>query len=351
MNLRESFVPAVTATSPAQVLSAVPYLLGFHPRQSLVVLCLDAVSSWVRMTMRMDLPDPSWHRRLADEVAIRVAREGPGSIVLLCYDDGEPPAGRDVHGRTLPRQDLVDAIAERLADSPAGVLDAVLVNDGRWWSYLCADPACCPPDGAALPGPEDGLAGWLAAEAAVRGRRTLAAREELVAGVGGPEGPSLATAREAFARAAAQLMTEAGGPEVTLAATLAMVDSVGQRYLTRGHEIADDEVARICLGLAEPRTRDAVMNLPVAEHPGWPALLIELARRTPDDDAVAICTVLAWAAAERGDGALANVALDRALAADPGYLLARLLRCGLDAQLSPEGIRSLSSGREGWMPP
>ena len=43
----------------------------------------------------------------------------------------------------------------------------------------------------------------------------------------------------------------------------------------------------------------------------------------------------------RGDGAMADVALTRALRSEPGHALARLLRQGLDSCLPPAELRSL----------
>jgi hypothetical protein len=49
--------------------------------------------------------------------------------------------------------------------------------------------------------------------------------------------------------------------------------------------------------------------------------------------------LLAFAAWQCGNGALANIALDRALADDPGYSMARLLRGVLDAAVPPRLAR------------
>jgi Domain of unknown function (DUF4192) len=46
-------------------------------------------------------------------------------------------------------------------------------------------------------------------------------------------------------------------------------------------------------------------------------------------------SLLAFTAWQNGDGALANLALDRALADDPGYSMARLLRDALTAGFPP----------------
>src|SRR5439155_981162 len=54
--------------------------------------------------------------------------------------------------------------------------------------------------------------------------------------------------------------------------------------------------------------------------------------------------LLAVSALLRGDGALANVALERALGADPGHRLARSLRQALDGGWGPREIRSWLEG-------
>ena len=52
-------------------------------------------------------------------------------------------------------------------------------------------------------------------------------------------------------------------------------------------------------------------------------------------------TLLAVCAWLRGDGAMANIALARAVASDPGYAFARLLSDALAACLTPSDLRAL----------
>jgi hypothetical protein len=51
--------------------------------------------------------------------------------------------------------------------------------------------------------------------------------------------------------------------------------------------------------------------------------------------------IVAWL---RGDGGLANVALDRAWRGDPTYSLAALVREGLDQQVPPAAVREWLQG-------
>ncbi len=68
-------------------------------------------------------------------------------------------------------------------------------------------------------------------------------------------------------------------------------------------------------------------------------LLAALCRSAVAPHDAAVCTVLAWAAYADGQGATAEVALDRALRTDPGYSLALLLQQALDAQAPPAVLR------------
>jgi hypothetical protein len=61
-----------------------------------------------------------------------------------------------------------------------------------------------------------------------------------------------------------------------------------------------------------------------------------VARAVGDEHAAPVLTVLAHVALHEGDGTLARVALDRALAHDPGYTLAGLLSQMLDLGIRPD---------------
>ncbi|HEY0509047.1 MAG TPA: DUF4192 family protein, partial [Blastococcus sp.] len=70
-------------------------------------------------------------------------------------------------------------------------------------------------------------------------------------------------------------------------------------------------------------------------------LWAECTRRAPAPLDAAPATLLAVSVWLRGDGAMADVALTRALASEPGYGLARLLAQALAAFLAPAELRSL----------
>ena len=86
-------------------------------------------------------------------------------------------------------------------------------------------------------------------------------------------------------------------------------------------------MVELACALGDPDVRDAALlrNLggaAAAAEQLWTALV----RETPDPEAAEPAVLLAVSALLRGDGALANVALERAELAWPGHRLARLLR-------------------------
>ena len=111
------------------------------------------------------------------------------------------------------------------------------------------------------------------------------------------------------------------------------------------------------LGLHDTRTRDEVMTLVLDHDPAvLVALFSEMARRTDDIGAAPVCTVLAWAAYADGSGALASIAVDRALRCQPGYRMALLVLDGLNGMVSPSTVQRISrrvradlaAGGDGW---
>ena len=64
-----------------------------------------------------------------------------------------------------------------------------------------------------------------------------------------------------------------------------------------------------------------------------------MVRRACSGFVPAPASLLAFTAWQAGDGALANIAIDRALAADPAYSMALLLRDIMDAGVPPSEAR------------
>ena len=71
-------------------------------------------------------------------------------------------------------------------------------------------------------------------------------------------------------------------------------------------------------------------------------LLGQVVRLVDDEVAAPACTALGWLAYTSGEGALALVAVERALRAEPGCTMARLLLGGIDGMVPPAALRDIS---------
>ncbi|MFI6129972.1 DUF4192 domain-containing protein [Micromonospora sp. NPDC051141] len=386
--------PRLSVRSPADLVAAVPYLLGFHPEDSVVVVAVRGRR--VVFAARGDLPEPGVDPGpAARHLAQVVARQDADAATVI----GFGPATR-VTG-------VVGAVGAALDDVGLTVLDALRVADGRWWSYLCDEPTCCPvegtpydpaasrvsaaavfagqvalPDRAALAAqvsPFGGPVRLAMRQATLRARRRLAAltgeppdgQSPGGAGPGGPSpggagpgGPSPGGAesgglRSDGTRAGAAPPVDvpvgdravdvpagyrtAGGPAGRGGATRAVRAAgtaavrVAFRRQRNGERLTDDEVAWLTVLLTHPVVRDHAWSRTDGRDTDI-SLWTDVLRRAEPELTAAPGTLLAFAAWRSGHGALAAVALERVLAADPAYSLAVLLDDALRRGVAPSEL-------------
>src|SRR6266851_1367634 len=129
--------PAIRIASPGDLLAVVPYLLGFHPDRSIVVVGTQPPRNRVHIAFRYDLPDPpdpACAHDIAAHAASVLARENVTCAVIAGYGPGTLVTPAMQEFRT------------QLADAGVTLGDMLRAEDGRYWSYLCQNPGCCPPD-------------------------------------------------------------------------------------------------------------------------------------------------------------------------------------------------------------
>lgn len=322
---------------PADIVSLVPWLVGFHPRDSLVMVCLYGPRNRTGLTLRVDLPTPEHHAAMATGLADRARRAGADAVILVCYTEAP-----DVEG-DLPRAELVRQQLAACLEHGIGYLEALLVRDGRWFSYDCRK-SCCPPEGTPLPERPSAAAARCAAEAALEGRALLRDREELERSVRGPVALRALALEQVYDRVLDSLRADvARSPRGVRERVLALAGERLAAYVDGRPELSDEDAATIVLGMGDHEVRDELGTW-ILDRPADAllAFLAELARRAPDSECPPICTVVAWAAYAHGNGGLANVALDRALRVDPGYRMALLIRQGLAGQVPPAQVREVT---------
>lgn len=328
--------------------AALPHLIGFRPEESLLAVSLRA-GGRVGLTARVDLPPPEAEDAVVATLVRSMLTDRPGQVVLAVASEHADRLSRPVRTRLpdgepvaeLPHRELIGAAVRRFAEARVPVADAVLVRGGRWWSYDCADDRCTPGPGTPLP---DGVSA-LAAASTLTGQVVEDTRSALVrriAPVGSLAAAGMARACAEVGRAVAVRTARLGADvveEESWAAVRAAVDGVGPGTVGT---LPDRDVARVAWGLRDLRVRDRAMGLALGPSAaGAEVLWTEVTRRVPPPLDAAPATLLAVTAWVRGDGAMANVALDRALASEPEHALAWLLRSALDACLPPAEVRRL----------
>jgi Domain of unknown function (DUF4192) len=329
-----------------EIAAGLPHLLGFRPRESVVLLALGGESGRrVGLTVRADIPPREHERALAGMLSRSLKTDRPdGALVLVVSEAAnETVAGESV----LPHADLVQAMCGALSGVAVPVADTVLVRDGRWWSYDCSGPCCAPDAGTALP---DGVSELEVASVAT-GTVVQAAREDLAALISPPPDHDPAAMAAACARVGVALSADLldTGPEPAgLESWTAIMGGIDRCRVGAAlrRPLTDEDVARIVWGLRDGEVRDLALRLALGEFDSeLPAaaeqLWAECTRRAPAPLDAAPATLLAVSAWLRGDGAMANVALGRALDSQPGYGLARLLADALAACVTPSELRAM----------
>lgn len=327
----------VRPDSPGELLAVVPHLLGFVPQASLVVMGTEPPRDRIKVTLRYDLPDPPGAGVAADIAAHAVGVVGSQQLTAMTAVG----YGTEV---------LVDPVAYALRDAARqariDLRDVLRVEDGRYWSYACGDEACCPAAGT----PFDPGVGSAAAAMAAAGISVLADRAEVAARVASVGGSAAASMRQATRRAerhARQLLAKVrksarlgAARQMIAAAGLSAVGAMIADYRRGGGYATDYQVAWITVALRDLRVRDdAWARMDPAHLDAHRRLWIDVTRRAQPGYVAAPASLLAFVAWQAGDGALANVALDRALADEPRYSMALLLRQVITAGAPPSLAR------------
>lgn len=306
-------------SGPGELLQAVPYLLGFHPHDSLVVVGLRG--GILVVTARLDLADVFAPNGLLEQTLAHVSDGGADQIVAAMYTSASvaDDAARE-------RAERIVAAAES-AGCRTG--DVLLVGKSRYWSLRCVEPACCDPAGRS----RDDLQSPFAAAATVDGLVPLPDRAALVA----------LLAPDPDASALQPLLDEA--PADPPGAARRRVTAAARAATNPDWTPPDDaRLARLAVSLRVLAVRDAVwLDVDERRLDGRPLWRV-LATRMPAPYDSAAALLFGWASWRAGDGALARIAAERAVASDPGNTAADLLLAALSRGVDPYAFPPLRDG-------
>ena len=356
-------------SGPADVLTVLPYQLGFHPHECLVVVSLHGTR--MGLVQRIDLPPPE---HLDDAVAAMIVplrQDNPRAVLLIGFEgcEGESRA-------------MLDEMADACLAHGVEVADRLVVRGGRWFDLDCVQ-SCCPSEGLPLPAPSAVPA---VAEFVGREICPLPDRSAL-ADLLEPSSQLLSRAVSPLADEWLKLRlaaTEAGQTELTtremeLHGFRANELAVWSRVLCDEDDaetiqaLPSQDLAILAASLTDVDLRDGLiawlcpgtlpqdlihpilfvqmsralppsswlggdvgdMDQVIGQHRiEW--RLCQLCAALPDLWAVSALTLLASFTWWRGDGALTRIALDRALRVDPHYRLAQLLERMVDLAIRPQ---------------
>lgn len=325
----------------AELLAALPPMLGFHPEESLVVIGMHErhgrgrLGGMVRIDLA-DVRDPEIDRALAEAARDRLERSAPDKVVVVVVSAAE--GGPD----GPPHAELVDAVTDTFAALGIPVMEAMwaerIVLGAPW---RCYHPCAC---SGRLPDPGDTVAA--ATHAAVTGRVTRSSRDAVEAHLApdpGADGERRRRLIDDWHQIAIDewLDDRRASSRRNLEFVRGVVADVGT-----GTPLTETDIARLAVALCDPAVRDTCL--------GWAAghddrvepahaeqLWTLLTRAVPAPEVAEPATLLAFATVDHGGGAALTTALQRACDANPDHRLSRMLGSLVTAGFPPETVREL----------
>ncbi|PZT77117.1 MULTISPECIES: DUF4192 domain-containing protein [unclassified Streptomyces] len=355
----------ITLRGPADLADALPYLMGFHPNDSVVMVALHGGRGRFGGRLRLGIPQsesewPAVAEQLAECLIKGSERRGPrpdAVVVYLCQDPADGETGNQAMERLRPFAQRLRTACGAL-DVP--VLEALCISDNRYWSYVCPDSRCCPAEGNPLAMPGTSVMAAAATYAGIQVRGSLREMEARLTPAARKSNDAQLSALDSAGSAMVPLLfdqerrKEVGDATLELAGRL--VDRLGRAPvagpsladINDDRLISDEEAASVILGLQDRETRDRAAEW--MEGPKAHAALRlwrALARRCVgpyEEHAAAPLTLAGWVAWSTGDEPAARVALALALRIDPHYTFAQLLHEACNQGLDPETLRRCLRG-------
>ncbi len=316
-----------TVKTPHDLLAAVPFLIGYHPSDSLVLISVKKDA--LEMAMRVDFPinPPEGTYQL---LTSHLKKDGAEAALVIAYEPSDDRSGEQV------LRDLADAIAA----SEIPVRELMLIRSNRWRSLLCNDLSCSPLEGNPV---EDFQNSRIAAEQVANGK---------VLPFNNSEGLSHSISATSCSRdlnwnqKVVKFQIAPDDPELKVKqrdgaeSILVLADF----YIQNGKCEDQDLKARVIGRLSDIQVRDYALGCHNPENlDSYLIMWRELLRIAPPKFVAPVAALFAALAYENGEGALAHRALDRAIEDDPEYSLSRLLRRVFSSGWPPSGFAQLRS--------
>ena len=339
--------PSIVISGNDALVSAVPFLVGFEPLKSIVVVWITPHNDRVQLTMRVDVPPhpatsavvKALTDVLSDPVRSISGDAVPFIVVYPESADGDSGVPRFIAPGDLPHANVVASLVQTLGELMRSPVEALCVVGDRGWSYLCANTECCDWCGHQI---DESVRLDVQTRFVVSGRAVLPSREVVAAEIAPAAQSEIRRVRTMIAALGAPVGKPRRRPAPLSFALRARCWTSMVSVATSPRTVTLDDRVATLVGLSDVRMRDAFVALAIQHDVG--EMLDEM--RTivtvaPRHFVASSATTLALLSYLNGDGARAWIALDRAFADDPTYSLANLVAQAVGKGLPPHPLREL----------
>jgi hypothetical protein len=334
---RNTYCPRSRNVSPdpGELVAALPYLVGFPPKDSIVAAFLDSDGN-LTLTARLDWDVVSANPANVAASFGQFARQSMTlSVVLVAVGPTHRPEAQESELAELVRR------IEEAKGGALAVLWAVHTQSGRWWADECHKS--CGPRSHQVPRVEDSV---LAGDLEEEGRIPRKDRDQIVS--------EFETAPTEAVNLVAERVAELELVDSRLLSCaslrLSLVDRV-ELLLFADTVMGYEDLAAIAVCCQDTRMRDTLLWRfaqyaeadPKMWINRWPRIHMALAYAPPTHVAAvaAVAGLFAW---QKGDGIRSETALDRAIKSNPDHGLANLVRTAVRAGLPPQKWRVAIGG-------
>jgi hypothetical protein len=319
-------IPVFTAHDIPDLINTLPVLFGFVPEDSLAAIGTYRPRNRLGFRLRVDLPDHEHIGAAAAQVVAHLAhQQAEGAIIIA------------VTTRTDVAELLVRQIERRLGQIRPVV--GAWADGDRYWTTS----EDCAPAGYPYEASPHHLA---VVQAVARGQEILPDRAALAAKLEPEGGPRRSWLNQSAETVGCQIAAALNTRQNLAVADVGMADlasaldaALAKRRLT------DDQALRLAMWATILPVRDALWAL-ITPHSArdMVGLWSHVVRCAPPPMSPPSLSLAGFASWLSGDGALALIAAERALAIDPFYPLAGLLLRILDGGVPPSAWRPISTG-------
>jgi hypothetical protein len=316
-------VPVFTAHDIPDLINTLPTLFGFTPEDSIVAIATFGPRNRLGFRLRMDMPTMEQVGLAAGQIVAHLAHQGAEGAIVLAVTDQTGVAAQ-----------LVLHVERRLGDIRP-VLGA-WANGTRYWTT--SDD--CDPAGHPYQTSDHHLA---VVQAIAGGQEILPNRAAVAAKLEPDGGPRRVWLNHGAETVAGQIAAALNTRQDRSVVDIGLCDVKGALAATLARRGCTDDVAlRFAIWATILPVRDALWALITPDNArDMVGLWSHVVRCAPPPVSPPSLSLAGFAAWLSGDGTLALIAAERALAIDPHYTLAGLLLKLLEGGVPPSSWRPI----------